>query len=1154
MSTKTEVHHKSHAKPWLMNKIWTFCALFSMMQHGHAQSVVEDAEDGTTDAWQIVDNDPAGAAINNVEDGGSRVIGFTSDGTANAAILGGINVRRGLNITSGFNVSWRLRASENFIVYFIVDTTLGRRYINFSTESNSVPTISYNEQYIGFGLGATAANGSWQTHSRDLQADLSMAQPGNLIIALNGVLVRGPVFIDDITISGQATSIPNLAPVANAGTDRSIIIEQSTTLDASASSDPDGTITTYDWSVNGSNIGNTESLEWTPDSAGTFDVMLTVIDDAGSQTSDSVVVLVNALTSAEDARSIVEDAEDGTTDGWQILDNDPTGAAINNVEDDGSRVIGFTSDGTANAAILGGINVRRGFNITSGFNVSWRLRASENFIVYFIVDTTLGRRYINFSTASNSVPTISSNERYIGFGLGTTAADGNWKIHSRDLQADLSMAQPGNLIIALNGVLVRGPVFIDDIKVSDQVPSSPKLAPVANAGPDQSITLGQSITLDASASSDPDGTITTYDWSVSGSNIGNTETLSWIPDSTGTFDITLTVSDDQGAFGSDSLTVSVAAAPEPDIDLTEYDLVFGDDFDGIALDPQNWSTSLLWGPYFPINNEQQLYVDTLGMHSAAHSEFTDFDPFEVSNGTLKITATPTSNTLQPPERPAELEGYPSFPSIWRPYRWSENRYNDATDGSPGYREQDVDFLSGIITSYGNFQMTHGYVEARAKVPAGSGLWPAFWLLNTHYVEQSPEIDVMEFLGHEVDTLYNTYHYFDIANNWRKISSPSFENTIPDWTADFHTYGMSWSPRKIIWYVDGQKVHEINEGDPIPGESGTYKIPNQAMYLIANLAVGGNWPELLTGEEASKSLGDRTFEIDYIRAYKRKQSEPLNLAADYQLRFNDEFNGTSLDASKWNTHFLWGPYLTINDEHQYYVDALGSDSGIGYTPFTVDNGTLSITARPIAHPAHNGFEPPTSIPPATDDLWSDYPSFSQNGPYSPRDYTSGIITSYDSFKFAHGYAEMRARIPKGSGLWPAFWLLNGYYVAQQPEIDIMEVRGENPHQIVHSYHRRAADGSIVTPHESDITEYGSQAIGYSGDFHTYGVRWRHNSIEWYIDGEVVHTYEGDDVAYQVMYVIANLAVGGNFVSDDITTDLPASLDIDYIRVYQERDPE
>jgi len=92
------------------------------MQHGHAQSAIEDAEDSTRDGWQIVDNDPSGAAINNLDDGGSRVISFTSDSTANAAILGGINVRRGLNITSGFNVSWRLRASEDLNICPVVFT------------------------------------------------------------------------------------------------------------------------------------------------------------------------------------------------------------------------------------------------------------------------------------------------------------------------------------------------------------------------------------------------------------------------------------------------------------------------------------------------------------------------------------------------------------------------------------------------------------------------------------------------------------------------------------------------------------------------------------------------------------------------------------------------------------------------------------------------------------------------------------------------------------------------------------------------------------------------------------------------------------------------------------------------------------------------
>ena len=65
-------------------------------------------------------------------------------------------------------------------------------------------------------------------------------------------------------------------------------------------------------------------------------------------------------------------------------------------------------------------------------------------------------------------------------------------------------------------------------------------------------------------------------------------------------------------------------------------------------------------------------------------------------------------------------------------------------------------------------------------------------------------------------------------------------------------------------------------------------------------------------------------------------------------FGDEFSGSSLDATKWNTHFLWGPYLPINNEEQYYVDALGSDAG-GPSPFTVSNGTLTITARDASDP-------------------------------------------------------------------------------------------------------------------------------------------------------------------------------------------------------------
>jgi len=543
-------------------------------------------------------------------------------------------------------------------------------------------------------------------------------------------------------------------------------------------------------------------------------------------------------------------------------------------------------------------------------------------------------------------------------------------------------------------------------------------------------------------------------------------------------------------------------------------------------------------------------------------------PFEFTGETLKITAQPTSDSLQPPARPAPPANNRPYPSTWQPYRWAEYRYGaEERDASgnvirEGYDPDDVDFLSGIITSYDSLKMTHGYVEMRGKVPEGDGLWPAFWLLNAHYVEDNPEIDVMEFLGHDVQTLYNTYHYFDIADGWRKISSPSFVNNNDDWTADFHTFGLEWSPEKLTWYVDGERTHEVNEGELVPDPNNRlpantrYRISGQSMYLLANLATGGNWPGV-----ADKDMGPKTFEIDYIRAYKKKLPEPLNFnsegalvpGGDFQLRFGDEFNADTLDPDVWNSHFLWGPYLVINGERQYYVDSLGSDAVETYSPFTMNGETLTITARAVDDPAHGDYTPPTTKPDDEDPIWDSYPTFRQDGEYSPREYTSGILTSYDAFKFGHGYAEIRAKVPAGEGLWPAFWLLNGYYVAKQPEIDVMELRGDDPQRVYHTYHRREPSGA-QTPQEQATTLYGSPDVSFADGFHTFGVHWEHDTITWYIDGEVAHTYTDDDVAYQLMYVLVNLAVGGNFVEDGTPPSeaLPAEYEIDYIRVYQSAD--
>lgn len=567
--------------------------------------------------------------------------------------------------------------------------------------------------------------------------------------------------------------------------------------------------------------------------------------------------------------------------------------------------------------------------------------------------------------------------------------------------------------------------------------------------------------------------------------------------------------------------------------LSDYAQVFEENFDGTALDPAVWNTGLLWGPYVVINNEEQVYIDQLGMHSEA-----DYEPFVFTGeGTMKIVASSVDEVGAPPPIPQ-----PNDP-VWSQYL--EYRPPNVANGEPPYVQDDVNYLSGIMTTYESFKFTHGYVEARAKVPTGRGLWPAFWLLPTHYVEDVPEIDVMESLGQFPYTSYHTYHYFIPSENWRLVSTPSFETIGPDFSQEFHTYGMAWEPGQIIWYVDGVETRRIDDAD--------WEIANQAMYLIANLAVGGNWP----GSPDANTVFPAEYELDYIRVYKKNLSIPVNLS-EYVIVFEDNFGGTQLDATKWNSSFLWGPWLTINDEEQYYVDALGYDSNSGYSPFDVSGGFLTIIGAEANTPGLSNV--PTPQPPENAAFWQPRSNnrppladpWTYQADYTTRGYTSGILTSYNSFKFVNGYAEVRARVPEGDGLWPAFWLLNGYYVGRSPEIDIMEFLGEDPTTVIHAYHRNNALGVVESVSSTTSAPSGEN---FTDDFHTYGVQWTRGRIDWYVDGQLTYTVQEEDVPYQVMYVILNLAVGGSFNSVPVdTSQLPAEYVIDYVRVYQAADSQ
>ena len=163
-----------------------------------------------------------------------------------------------------------------------------------------------------------------------------------------------------------------------------------------------------------------------------------------------------------------------------------------------------------------------------------------------------------------------------------------------------------------------------------------------------------------------------------------------------------------------------------------------------------------------------------------------------------------------------------------------------------------EYCSGLVSSHASFAQEYGYFEIRAKVPAGQGLWPAFWLLPVT-TEWPPEIDVFEILGDEPRTVHMHVHYED-ASGRHQDNGTAFRSP-DDFSRDYHTFAVKWGPERIVWYVDGVERHRAE---------GKRASPNGRMYLIANLAVGGDWP----GAPDETTAFPASFDIDYVRVYRR----------------------------------------------------------------------------------------------------------------------------------------------------------------------------------------------------------------------------------------------------------------------------------------------
>lgn len=240
--------------------------------------------------------------------------------------------------------------------------------------------------------------------------------------------------------------------------------------------------------------------------------------------------------------------------------------------------------------------------------------------------------------------------------------------------------------------------------------------------------------------------------------------------------------------------------------------------------------------------------------------------------------------------------------------------------------------------------------------------------------------------------------------------------------------------------------------------------------------------------------------------------PTIRAQEGNLLFYEDFKGNSLDTTKWNYELGDGcPELCGwgNNELQFYDK----------NSVTLQGGYLHITATK-----------------------------------KDRRYYSGKITTKNKVEFTYGTVEVRAKLPKGEGVWPAIWLLGADIDEvgwpKSGEIDLMEYVGKTPHEIHTTLHTPASYGDTYT---TKVTKIPSIEEG----FHVYKTIWTKESISFYIDDKEVYTYAPEQKTPENwpfdknFYLIINMAIGGNLGGPNVDdTIFPVDFLIDYVKVYKE----
>ena len=163
-----------------------------------------------------------------------------------------------------------------------------------------------------------------------------------------------------------------------------------------------------------------------------------------------------------------------------------------------------------------------------------------------------------------------------------------------------------------------------------------------------------------------------------------------------------------------------------------------------------------------------------------------------------------------------------------------------------------------------------------------------------------------------------------------------------------------------------------------------------------------------------------------------------------------------------------------------------------------------------------------------------------------------MKTQDLFEFTHGRVDVRAKLPAGGGTWPALWMLGANVeTVSWPacgEIDIMEHVGNDEGTVHGSIHNTSSSGATINTGETTVSDATSE-------FHVYSVNWSEDEISFLVDDEIFYTYspdpkDGDTWSFDAdQFIIMNVAMGGNFGGAIDASFTEATMEVDYVRVYQ-----